>query len=498
MTDSEPAAPPRTDRRPAPAVTGAAAIRAIARKELREMLRDGRFRVAGAAVLGLLLLSLALGHRQSRAVQAERAAAQAAADDHWKEQDAKNPHVAAHYGTFVFKPAGALSFLDPGVEPFVGASLRLEAHKQNLLQGAPAQDGTAVQRFGRLSVAAVLQLLVPLVLIGLGFAAWTAERERGTLRQVKSLGVPTFALLAGKALGMSGALGLLLVPAGLAAALPLWLASDGGGAPVTARFLTLLLLYLAYFGVHVAIALAVSARSSSSRVALVALLGFWVASGLVVPRVAADVAARAVALPSSSELGAAVRRSLEQGLPGGPPREEHIAAITEKLLEREGFVGAEMLMDAALLQGIELQAEAAFENEVFDHHFSRVADRIEAQERVVELASIASPFVAIRSLSMALAGTDYAHHRDFAAAAERHRRALVDVLNRDFSRNAGSAGWSYKAGRELWSKAPALSYARPQLGAVLARQTVPACALAAWLVLSCALAWATAARMRVA
>jgi ABC-2 type transport system permease protein len=496
MTD--PASPPRTDPRPAPAVRGAAAIRVIARKELREMLRDGRFRVAGAAVLGLLLLSLALGYRQSRAMQAERAAAQAAADEHWREQDEKNPHVAAHYGTFVFKPAGALSFLDPGVEPFVGASLRIEAHKQNLLQGAPAQDGTAVQRFGRLSVAAVLQLLVPLVLIGLGFAAWTAERERGTLRQIGSLGVPTVALLGGKALGMSAALGLLLVPAGLAAALPLWIAGGAGEAPVTARFLTLLLVYLAYFGVYVAIALAVSARSSSSRVALVALLGFWVASGLVVPRVAADVAARAVALPSSSELGAAVRRSLEQGLPGGPPREERIAAITEGLLEREGFVGAETLMDPALLQGIELQAEAAFENEVFDHHFSRVADRIEAQERVVELASFVSPFVAIRSLSMALAGTDYAHHRDFAGAAERHRRALVDVLNRDFSRNAGSAGWSYKAGRELWSKAPALSYTRPQLGAVLARQAVPGCALAAWLVLSCAVAWAAAARMRVA
>ncbi len=315
--DGTSSAPPQTFSQPARAVAGAAAIRVIARKELREMLRDGRFRVAGAAVLGLLLLSLALGYRQWRAVQAERAAAQAAADEHWQEQDAKNPHVAAHYGTFVFKPAGALSFLDPGVEPFVGASLRLEAHKQNLLQGAPAQDGTAVQRFGRLSVAAVLQLLVPLMLIGLGFAAWTAERERGTLRQVASLGVPTVALLVGKALGMSAALGVLLVPAGLLAALPLWIASSPGEASVAARFGTLLFFYLAYFGVYVAIALAVSARSSSSRLALVALLGFWVASGLVVPRVAAEVAARAVVLPTSAELGATVRSSLDQGLSGG-------------------------------------------------------------------------------------------------------------------------------------------------------------------------------------
>ena len=83
---TEPAPPPAAALRPPPAVTGARAIGVIARKELREMLRDGRFRIAGAAVLGLLLLSLALGDRQSRAVQAERAAAQAAADDHWQAQ----------------------------------------------------------------------------------------------------------------------------------------------------------------------------------------------------------------------------------------------------------------------------------------------------------------------------------------------------------------------------------------------------------------------------
>jgi len=31
-------------------------------------------------------------------------------------------------------------------------------------------------------------------------------------------------------------------------------------------------------------------------------------------------------------------------------------------------------MDASLLEGIELQAEAAFENEVIDHHFGRLGD----------------------------------------------------------------------------------------------------------------------------
>lgn len=121
-------------------------------KELCEIARDGRFRAVGIAVLGLLLVTLGLGFRDVVAVQQERRDAQATADDHFRTQDDKNPHVAAHYGTYVFKPAGALSFINPGVDAFVGVSLKLEAHKRNALEGARARDGTALARFSRLSV----------------------------------------------------------------------------------------------------------------------------------------------------------------------------------------------------------------------------------------------------------------------------------------------------------------------------------------------------------
>src|SRR5687767_11439175 len=78
----------------------------IARKELREIARDGRIWTIGAAVSGLFLASLAFGWQQTKAAHAERTAAQAVADEHWRAQDDKNPHVAAHYGTYVFKPTG--------------------------------------------------------------------------------------------------------------------------------------------------------------------------------------------------------------------------------------------------------------------------------------------------------------------------------------------------------------------------------------------------------
>lgn len=479
----------------------AGVVATIVRKELREIARDGRFWTVGAIVGALFLAALGFGWQKARVAHQERTAAQETADDHWRDQEEKNPHVAAHYGTYVFKPTGALPFVDPGVDPFLGVSVKLEAHKQNALQGAGAQDGTALQRFGRLSVAAVLQLLLPLLVIGVGFAIWSGERERGTLRQLASLGVAARTLLAGKAIGLVAAIGVLVVPAVLLGAAALASVSGGGAAPsapgVGGRIAAMVVCYAAYLLLYVALTLFTSAMAASSRVALVALTGFWVVSGLVVPRVAHDVVARLVQAPTHHEVAEQVRASMVSGVPAGPPREERVTAITEEILERQGFKGAETLMDPTLLQGIELQAEALFENEVIDHHVTRFHDAVERHDRLVQWAGLVAPVVAVQSISTGLAGTDYAHHRHFAEAAEAHRRRLVEMLNREFAERGGSDAWSYKAGREVWEKAPPFVYQQPTLGRVLAGQKVSIGVLAAWLVLAAVAAWMAVARIKV-
>lgn len=472
------------------------AARHVARKELREIARDGRFFIAALAVLALFAVALAFGLRQSAALRAERAAAQATADEHWRTQDDKNPHVAAHYGTYVFKPGSALGFVDPGVDPFVGSSIKLEAHRKNALEGASSQDSTSLSRLGRLSVAAVLQLLVPLLIIGLGFSAWTAERERGTLRLLLASGVRPTWLLGGKALGLIAALGAVLLPALALGGGLLAQGAAGGASP--ARLAAMIAAYAAYFAVFVALALGVSALARSSRGALVALLGVWVLWSLATPRAAADVAAIVAPTPGSAEVQRCVAESLERGLPSGPPREARVEAITEALLEEQGFAGAETLMDAALLGAIELRAEAQFEGEVIDFHFAEwTAARARQAEVAAWLGALAPP-VAMRSLSSALAGTDQAHHDHFADAAEAYRRSLVDMLNEELAKQGGEDVWAYRAGRETWERAPDFEYQPPSAGWALGRQRVSVAALAGWLLVSAGLAWWAAARSRVA
>ena len=121
-----------------------------------------------------------------------------------------NAHAAAHYGVYVFKPVAPLSVFDRGLQPFVGSTVYLEAHRQNQAAFLPAQDSTSMRRFGDLTAAACLQLLLPLLIILFAFGALAGERESGTLRQVLSLGVRPASLVFGKAMGLGGALAVLL------------------------------------------------------------------------------------------------------------------------------------------------------------------------------------------------------------------------------------------------------------------------------------------------
>ena len=189
-------------------------ILTVAKKEFVDAWRDGRFRIGGVFVLVLLLVSGLLARQQVQRARAEREAATELERENWLEQGDKNSHSAGHYGLNVFKPISPLALFDRGVEPFVGTTIFLEAHRQNQTAFLPAQDATAMRRFGELSAALALQVLVPLLIILLAFGSLAAERERGTLRQALSLGVHPRSLVLGKALGLGlSIVTLLALPA---------------------------------------------------------------------------------------------------------------------------------------------------------------------------------------------------------------------------------------------------------------------------------------------
>ena len=445
------------------------------------MFRDGRFRVLAAVVLAVSIVSIAAGWRHYADVSSQHRTAQAATRDQWLRQPKKNPHSAAHYGVYAFKPQNPLAIVDTGIDPYVGVAVWLEAHKQNELKYRPAQDRTAVQRFGEMTAAETLQVLAPLFIILMTFSAFAGEREQGTLRQVLSLGVSRQQLAIGKTLGIAAALGLVLLPATIAGVAALVLANDDGvltGDPM--RAVLLAITYLAYFAIVIAISLAVSARARSSRLALVILLTFWFANGLVASRAVSDLAAHLYPTPSAVEF----QRALEGDLTEPTEMARRIEQRKAELFHRYGVTSVDALPIA--FSGISLQEGEEHGNEVFDRHYGRLFEQYGRQNGVYQLGAIAAPMLAVRALSMALSGTDYDQHRHFVVSAERYRRSIQRVMNDDIASNQ-KKGETYLAGRDLWEKVPAFGYDAPSMSWVLANQRASVIMLGTWGLVSIAL-----------
>jgi ABC-2 type transport system permease protein len=466
-------------------------ISRIAHKEMVEMWRDGRFRVLAGLVLVISAVSCAAGWKHYVDVQRQHVLAQEATRKQWLNQPAKNPHSAAHYGMYAFKPKSRLSLVDTGVDPYVGVAAWLEAHKQNEFRYRPAQDRTSIQRFGELTAAESFLVIVPLFIVLTSFAAFSGEREQGTLRQLLSVGVGRRELFAGKAAGTAAALGIAIVPATLLGVIGLAFTTEFAGLrDDLGRAAVLALVYLAYFATFIAVSLGVSARARSSRTALIVLLTFWFSNSLIVTRAAADLAAWLHPTPSALEFQSVMQADLADQ----KQLQQRLEERRQELLRQYNATS----MDAVPIafQGISLQEGENHGNEVFDRHYGRLFDTYGRQNRVYQFAGLVAPMLPMRSLSMGLAATDFAHHREFVRAAEDYRREIQRVMNGDIARHA-RPGIAYVSEPTLWAQVPPFTYELPGLPWVISQYGVSVLLLAGWLAISIAFAARSGLRLAV-
>ncbi|MGH8650766.1 MAG: DUF3526 domain-containing protein [Gammaproteobacteria bacterium] len=455
-----------------------AVIRWTVRKELKEMRRDRRLIWASGIALALLLVAVGISAQHCQTLARQKAQATAAERARWLGQGENNPHGAAHYGIYVFKPQTSLMAFDPGIETFVGASVWLEAHKQNEFVYRPAQDAAPVQRFVQLSPAAAVQILGPLLIILLGFGALAGEREQGTLRQILSQGADGPRLLTGKALALAAVLLAILAPAAGAAlmsGLTFGLTFSG------LRLLLMVLAYALYLGAFLFLTLAVSAWTASARSALVILLAFWAVNCFLAPRAVAELAETVHPLPSSVEWKNAMQTEMAPG---------HAVEVEERLkaelLQRYGVRKEEDL--PVNWRGILLQQGEEANYPIFDKHYNRLFEGIRGQDGMYQWGAMSAPLLALQSLSMGLAGSDSEHHRRFVVAAEEHRRVIQKTVNDELSLHPEKDWGDYQAGPDLWARVPAFHYEPPPLSSLLWHYVPAAFLLSAWFLVAAWLA----------
>jgi ABC-2 type transport system permease protein len=458
---------------------GGSAALTIAVKDATETWRDGRFRWAAGLLFLLLIAAVAGGAQHQAQIAAQHADAQQAERDAWLDKGDMNPHAAAHYGAFVFKPVQPLSAIDPGLDPFLGVFVFLEAHKQQLARYRPIADAAPTRRLGLLTPATAALVLIPLLVVSLTFSSFAGERDQGTLRPLLALGVSRWSLLAGKAIGALVPLILVMIPAAIAGAVFLYVSRPADPeAPIGARAAGLLAVYVVHALVWTGLGLAVSARARSQATALVVLLALWFTNAFVMPPVAMSIAKGLSPAPSAIEFAAAI----EDEKAGGPDWDTRVERVVERFLEGE-FESSLAPANVEVVALIESEAE---ETALYDRHFERLFDAYSAQARTYERAALVSPTLAARTLSMALAGTDEKHDREFAAAAARYRAQMLTTLNSELAGSGRLNAFDYVRGRDLWEKIPAFDYDVPAAAWAVSQRAWSVIALAMWCVMAIA------------
>jgi ABC-2 type transport system permease protein len=451
----------------------------IAKKEFTQTLRDRRFWVVAVLVWGLLLTASVVGYVNYQKIETERNAANKSADDLWQNQGDKNPHSAAHYGSFAYRPKSPLSFVDFGTDSFTGMSVRLEAHKQNEAVFSAAQESSSLLRFGELTLAFVLQVLMPLLIIFLCFNAFTQEKEEKTLQILLSQGISMKQIAWGKIKGFSAIVALLVLPVLLVVSILLLFSLDSSySLEWLVRTGLLMISYLAYLLIFVIVSVWVSAKVSNSRAALLSLLVVWIFACVIIPKATVNVASNVFQVPTSFAFDKAIKEDEAHGINGHDPEDARAKTLEKQVLTKYKVDSLSQL--PVNFNAIQMQEGEIYSSMVYEKHFKNLQDTYNSQNKISEVVGLFNPFLAMRQVSMALSGSDYVSHSNFQAQAEKYRFSLVELLNNYMRDNSKTGDWDFTVNKELWSKLPAFQYVEPSCMNILCRNWLSFLSLALW------------------
>jgi len=438
-------------------------------------------------VLFLLGLVVALGvvsvlgaRHQTASETEQRARYQALVERQWVEQPDRHPHRVIHYGFLVFREEAPLAFFDPGVGAYAGTSLFLEGHRQNTASFGDARHATALLRFGRLTPATVLGLLLPLFVVAAGFASVSGERERGTLRLLLAQGATPAQIMAGKALGIGAVALAAALPIGLVTAA--FVAVGGGDQPSVARMLALAAIYAAYLAGWVLLTVWVSSRRVSSRAAFAQLVAIWVALCVAAPRVGASLAAALHPIPSRAQFTAQVEE-VQRGVGDShDPDDPFFSALRDEYLARYEVESVDEL--PINWGGVVSREGEAVTSRINEEQQQELVAAHRRQDRVMSWLGLFTSYLAARDLSMAAAGTGPEAMEAFRAQAEAHRYDIIQRLNDLHVHEIRYENdRAQRIARQEWTRFPVFQTNPPSLRRAVADRPRSLAALGLWVVL---------------
>ncbi|MEM6260991.1 MAG: DUF3526 domain-containing protein [Bacteroidota bacterium] len=452
----------------------------IIKNEWQFLYRTRLFAWVSLGFLGVLAVSFILSKQQNERYHQTYEDARKHLRKQWENLDGMNPHGAAHYGTYVFKPANFLSSLDEGVTSTTGNVLRVEGHVQNEMAHSEASQMQTISKFGKLKSSLLLKYVVPLLLIFLAFNSISNEKRSGRLKLLTVQGANPLMLLLGKCFAIWAYGFALLASVVLFQAL---FHSQSIHSDAIQRMSLFLMAYALYYFIVTGLTIFFSAKWENATVALTSMLGIWILWTIFLPNIFLSSVEKWHPLPSRNAFKEAMKEDRSKGLDGHNPSDERGKALEVQTLEQYGVETLEEL--PVNFDGLRMQADEEYGNQVWDKHFGNLKGIIETQKSSLQLGGVLTPFISLQNVSMGFAGNDNLHHQEFLLQVEQYRRVFIKALNDEHAFGGSKTGdWSWEADNDFFRSVSDFEYELMPLGSVMTHYWLDLGILLGWTLLT--------------
>jgi len=424
-----------------------------------------------------LILVVWMGIIQNSTQQEYRTNAQKHVRKQWDNLEAMNPHRAAHYGSYAFKPNNLLNSMDGGINDITGNVIQLEGHVQNEIVYSEASQSLSISKFGKLKSSLLLQYVIPLFLIFLAYGSISNEKETQRLKLLIFQGISMTRLIFAKSLSIwIYGLSLLLITIVFQSLL---ISSD---PEVFQRLVLLILSYGSYYYIITSLATYFSARLKNNTSALSAILATWILWTIFLPKIWGNAVEKIHPLPSRMAFKAAMKEERSKGIDGHNPTDKRREQLKNKYLTEYKVDSLQQL--PINFDGIVMQEDEEYGNLVWDKHFGNNYNILQNQKGLYQASGLLNPFASLQSASMGFCGTDMIHHLDFLKKAEDYRRVLIKALNDKHAYGGSKTGdWGWTVDSTFFRSVQGFSYNAPKINDQIGHYLIDILFLLWWVLL---------------
>ena len=442
--------------------------------EWKMFLRDKLFVFSTAFFIFSLLVVVLLGTIQNRKQQNYRNEAQEHVRNQWDSLEAMNPHSAAHYGSYAFKPLSVLNSMDSGINDFTGNVIKLEGHVQNEIVYSEASQALSISKFGKLKSSLILQYVIPLFLIFLAYGSITSEKETQRVKLLVLQGISITKLTFAKSLSI-WMYGFLL----LVTTVAIQSMINVTDLELFSRLMLIIVSYGFYYYIISSLTVYFSAILKNNTSALSSILAIWIMWTIFLPKIWGNTVEKIHPLPSRQNLKADMKEDRSKGIDGHNPRDQRREDLKEKILEEYGVDSLKNL--PINFDGIVMQKDEEYGDQVWDKHFGNNYNILSKQKFMYQLSGFLNPFASLQSTSMGFCGTDMIHHLDFLRKSEDYRRYLIKTLNDAHAFGGSKTGdWGWTVDSSFFKSVEGFAYVTPKINEKIKYYFIDLVALLFW------------------